>query len=287
MTKTRIITIREISLIVVLSLATSIVAALPSFAYSARARQMCMGDVFRLCSSEIPNIARITACMWRNKVNVSAGCRAEMDREADLEKKAKAATTAVEQPAKTKAKPAQTTPLEQRQTTASPVEQQPAPTELKPVQAAPVEQRPTAALPVEQQPAPAETKPIQSAPVEQRPTAALPIEQQPAPAEIKPVQAAPVEQRPTAALPIEQQPVPAETKPIQSAPVEQHPAAASIQANPGKAASTPERKPAILAQRKYRRHQVAIERYPSRRFTDYERTIGFVLPNRMVILFQW
>jgi hypothetical protein len=43
---------------------------------------MCTGDAFRLCSSEIPNIAAITACMRKNKANVSAGCRAVMDKEA-------------------------------------------------------------------------------------------------------------------------------------------------------------------------------------------------------------
>ena len=31
-------------------------------------RQLCMGDVFRLCSSEIPSVERITACMRRQRV---------------------------------------------------------------------------------------------------------------------------------------------------------------------------------------------------------------------------
>jgi hypothetical protein len=53
----------------------------PSLAFSSEARQMCSGDAMRLCSSEIPDIPRITACMVRNKSHVSPGCRAVMDRE--------------------------------------------------------------------------------------------------------------------------------------------------------------------------------------------------------------
>jgi hypothetical protein len=36
----------------------------------------CMGDVFRLCGSEIPNVSRIVACLVREKPQLSAGCRA-------------------------------------------------------------------------------------------------------------------------------------------------------------------------------------------------------------------
>jgi hypothetical protein len=52
-----------------------------SFAFSAEAQQMCTGDAFRLCSSEIPNIPKITACMYKNRTSLSAGCRAVMDRD--------------------------------------------------------------------------------------------------------------------------------------------------------------------------------------------------------------
>jgi hypothetical protein len=36
----------------------------------------CMGDVFRLCGSEIPNVSRIVACLVREKPQLSAGCKA-------------------------------------------------------------------------------------------------------------------------------------------------------------------------------------------------------------------
>jgi hypothetical protein len=52
-----------------------------SFAFSAEAQQMCTGDAFRLCASEIPNIPAITACMVKQRANLSAGCRAVMDRD--------------------------------------------------------------------------------------------------------------------------------------------------------------------------------------------------------------
>ncbi len=45
----------------------------------------------RLCSSEIPDIPRVRACMVRNKAQVSSGCRAVMDREAVASRKREAA----------------------------------------------------------------------------------------------------------------------------------------------------------------------------------------------------
>ncbi|MBV8925654.1 MAG: hypothetical protein JOZ74_09830 [Bradyrhizobium sp.] len=38
-------------------------------------RRLCTGDVLRLCSAEIPNVERITACMRRQRANLSEGCR--------------------------------------------------------------------------------------------------------------------------------------------------------------------------------------------------------------------
>ena len=38
-------------------------------------RQLCTGDVFRLCASEIPNVQRITACMRKQRASLSEGCR--------------------------------------------------------------------------------------------------------------------------------------------------------------------------------------------------------------------
>jgi hypothetical protein len=58
----------------------SVMSVQPSFAFSAEAQQMCTGDAFRFCSSNIPNIPAITACMFKHRTELSSGCRAIMDR---------------------------------------------------------------------------------------------------------------------------------------------------------------------------------------------------------------
>jgi hypothetical protein len=75
-------TIRHAGLILAFAFSVSALSSSSSFAFSAEAQQMCTGDAFRLCASEIPNIPAITACMVKNKAKLSAGCRGVMDREA-------------------------------------------------------------------------------------------------------------------------------------------------------------------------------------------------------------
>ena len=45
--------------------------------YTAEQQQACTGDAFRLCSADIPDIDRVTACMIRNKSQLSPPCRAQ------------------------------------------------------------------------------------------------------------------------------------------------------------------------------------------------------------------
>ncbi|MDI3563042.1 hypothetical protein [Bradyrhizobium sp. Arg816] len=73
--------IRDASLALGLAAIVSIVATTSSFAFSAEAQQQCTGDAFRLCSSEIPNVPKITACMMKHRSDLSAGCRAVMDKD--------------------------------------------------------------------------------------------------------------------------------------------------------------------------------------------------------------
>ena len=47
-----------------------------SRAYTPEEQQACSGDAFRLCGPEIPDVDRVTACMVRNKAQLSPGCRA-------------------------------------------------------------------------------------------------------------------------------------------------------------------------------------------------------------------
>ena len=81
MTATFTRTLRQAALVLAFAGSFSALASTSSFAFSADAQQMCTGDAFRLCSSEIPNIPAITACMFKHRAQLSTGCRAVMDRD--------------------------------------------------------------------------------------------------------------------------------------------------------------------------------------------------------------
>ena len=72
---------RKAGLALAVAAAFSAVTSTAGFAFSAEAQQMCTGDAFRLCSAEIPNIPKITACMLKQRANLSSGCRAVLDRD--------------------------------------------------------------------------------------------------------------------------------------------------------------------------------------------------------------
>jgi hypothetical protein len=46
-------------------------------AYTPEQEQACTSDAFRLCSSEIPDVDRVTACMVAKKSQLSPPCRAQ------------------------------------------------------------------------------------------------------------------------------------------------------------------------------------------------------------------
>jgi hypothetical protein len=73
-------TFRQAGLVLAFAVSVSTLSSTASFAFSAEAQQMCTGDAFRLCSSEIPNIPKITACMVKHRSELSAGCRTVMDK---------------------------------------------------------------------------------------------------------------------------------------------------------------------------------------------------------------
>jgi hypothetical protein len=63
--------------------AVALLAMLPASGQAATEedqQRLCTGDVMRLCYSEIPNRARIIACMHRQKASLSAGCRSVFGR---------------------------------------------------------------------------------------------------------------------------------------------------------------------------------------------------------------
>jgi hypothetical protein len=74
-------TLRQAGLVLAFALSLSTLSATASFAYTAEAQQMCTSDAFRLCSSEIPNIPKITACMIKHRADLSPGCRAVLDKD--------------------------------------------------------------------------------------------------------------------------------------------------------------------------------------------------------------
>jgi hypothetical protein len=82
MTTFRSQAIRRAGLALAFAVSGSMLSAGPGLAYTMEAQQMCTGDAFRLCSSEIPDIPRVTACMVRHRNDLSPGCRAVMEREA-------------------------------------------------------------------------------------------------------------------------------------------------------------------------------------------------------------
>jgi hypothetical protein len=42
-------------------------------------RSACMGDAFRFCSEDIPNVARIEACLLQNRERLHPACQAQFD----------------------------------------------------------------------------------------------------------------------------------------------------------------------------------------------------------------
>jgi hypothetical protein len=92
MTTLRTRTIRQAGLILAFAVSISTLSSTSSFAFSAEAQQMCSGDAFRLCSSEIPNIPKITACMYKNRSSLSAACRTVMDRDLAAQRASKVAS---------------------------------------------------------------------------------------------------------------------------------------------------------------------------------------------------
>jgi hypothetical protein len=82
---------RQLALTFAIAISGIGLSASPGLAFSSEAQQLCTGDAMRLCSSEIPDIPRITACMHRKRAQVSSGCRALMDREVAAGRKARRA----------------------------------------------------------------------------------------------------------------------------------------------------------------------------------------------------
>jgi hypothetical protein len=65
----------QLGLMFVTALMLAVAAPTASQAYTPEEQQACSGDAFRLCSSDIPDVDRVTVCMVRHKAELSPGCR--------------------------------------------------------------------------------------------------------------------------------------------------------------------------------------------------------------------
>jgi hypothetical protein len=54
---------------------TARLLAATALMFGAEQEQLCAGDAMRLCSSEIPDVDRVTACMIQKRASLSEGCK--------------------------------------------------------------------------------------------------------------------------------------------------------------------------------------------------------------------
>ena len=75
--------LRQAGLMLAIAFTVSAVSSSPSSAFSVtpEGKALCTGDAYRLCSAEIPNLSKITSCMLAKKAQLSAPCRAYIDRQ--------------------------------------------------------------------------------------------------------------------------------------------------------------------------------------------------------------
>lgn len=57
-----------------IALTTLVVSSVPCLAYSQKDAAACMSDVFRFCSSAIPNVDRVATCLQAKREHLSAAC---------------------------------------------------------------------------------------------------------------------------------------------------------------------------------------------------------------------
>jgi len=65
--------------IILASIGTVTVPALVH-AYTEEQQQLCNDDAMRLCSADVPDVDRITACMQRQRALLSKGCKSVFGR---------------------------------------------------------------------------------------------------------------------------------------------------------------------------------------------------------------
>ena len=81
--KITISVVQRASFVSAFVLLAAMVATAPARAELATPEQKraCTPDVYRLCAGEIPNVRAITACLRRQKANLSEACRAVFEQQ--------------------------------------------------------------------------------------------------------------------------------------------------------------------------------------------------------------
>jgi hypothetical protein len=67
--------LRRIQLTIVLAAIGTGTVPVLAHAYTAEQQQLCSDDAMRLCSADVPDVERITACMQRQYSQLSKGCK--------------------------------------------------------------------------------------------------------------------------------------------------------------------------------------------------------------------
>ena len=63
-----------------LVIAAIVTSAAPAFAEGTpEQRAACMGDAFRFCHADIPNVGKIEACLLQNRERLNPACQAQFD----------------------------------------------------------------------------------------------------------------------------------------------------------------------------------------------------------------
>jgi hypothetical protein len=76
-----------LGLVIAIGGATSVVAPVSAQEYRGTWEQQmaCTPDVWRLCGDQIPDVDRIVACLRQNKPQLSGGCRAVFESQANAQ----------------------------------------------------------------------------------------------------------------------------------------------------------------------------------------------------------
>ena len=69
-------TVRKIGFAVTFAISVFSMSTASHAAYSEEQKRLCLGDALKFCSSDIPDDAKVTACLTRHAAELSPKCKA-------------------------------------------------------------------------------------------------------------------------------------------------------------------------------------------------------------------